>query len=88
MTSSPRRHIALVAHDNKKVELLEWAAFNAGTLAHHHLFDTGTTKFLSGPVGGDQPAGAGAAAGGSRSFASRPAGNCVAGCGPWARRWP
>ena len=71
MTSSPRRHIALVAHDNKKVELLEWAAFNAGMLARHHLYATGTTrtmiehelglpvtKVLSGPVGGDQQIGA------------------------------
>jgi methylglyoxal synthase len=69
--SSPRRHIALVAHDNKKVELLDWAAFNAGTLTRHHLYATGTTgtmlehelglrvtRFLSGPVGGDQQIGA------------------------------
>ena len=66
-----RRHIALVAHDNKKVELLEWASFNKGTLAKHHLYATGTTgnmlehelgllvhRFMSGPVGGDQQIGA------------------------------
>jgi methylglyoxal synthase len=69
--TSQRRHIALVAHDNKKVELLDWAAFNAGTLTRHHLYATGTTgtmlehelglrvtRFLSGPVGGDQQIGA------------------------------
>lgn len=67
----PKRHIALVAHDNKKAELLDWAAFNRGTLARHHLYATGTTGtmiehelglpvtcFLSGPVGGDQQIGA------------------------------
>ena len=66
-----RRSIALVAHDNKKVELLRWAAFNRGTLREHDLFATGTTgtmveyelglpvtRFLSGPVGGDQQVGA------------------------------
>ena len=65
------RHIALVAHDNKKVELLRWAEYNRGTLAHHVLYATGTTgtmleyelglpvhRFLSGPVGGDQQIGA------------------------------
>ncbi|WP_084126398.1 methylglyoxal synthase [Demequina sp. NBRC 110054] len=65
-----KRHIALVAHDNKKVELLEWASFNKVRLAPHHLFATGTTgtmlehelglpvhRFLSGPVGGDQQIG-------------------------------
>ena len=71
------RHIALVAHDNKKLELLEWASFNKGSLAAHHLYATGTTgamiqkelklpvhRFLSGPVGGDQQIGARIAEGG------------------------
>lgn len=66
----PARHIALVAHDNKKAELVEWASFNKGSLAPHHLYATGTTgtmlefetglkvhRFLSGPVGGDQQIG-------------------------------
>ncbi|WP_231979469.1 hypothetical protein [Tessaracoccus coleopterorum] len=35
--------IALVAHDNKKADLLRWAEFNRGTLSHHTLFATGTT---------------------------------------------
>lgn len=72
-----RRHIALVAHDNMKVELLRWAEFNRATLAQHHLYATGTTgtmleyelgmpvhRFLSGPVGGDQQIGARIAEGG------------------------
>lgn len=63
--------IALVAHDNKKPDLLEWARFNRETLATHLLFATGTTgslledelrldihKMLSGPLGGDQQIGA------------------------------
>lgn len=37
------RRIAIVAHDNKKVELLRWAEFNAGQLRHHQLSATGTT---------------------------------------------
>jgi methylglyoxal synthase len=65
------RHIALVAHDNMKVELLRWAEYNRETLAQHVLYATGTTgtmleyelglkvhRFLSGPVGGDQQIGA------------------------------
>ncbi len=64
-------NIALVAHDNKKEELLRWAEFNRGTLSRHNLFATGTTgtmlefelglpvtRLLSGPVGGDQQIGA------------------------------
>jgi methylglyoxal synthase len=66
-----RRHIALVAHDNKKAELLRWAEYNRQTLRGHVLYATGTTgtmleyelglkvtRFLSGPVGGDQQIGA------------------------------
>lgn len=65
------RHIALVAHDNKKQELLEWCNLNHSTLSKHHLYATGNTgillqnelhlpitKFLSGPLGGDQQIGA------------------------------
>ena len=66
-----RRRIVLVAHDNRKDELVDWARFNRGTLARHELFGTGTTggrlaselglnvqRFLSGPLGGDQQIGA------------------------------
>jgi methylglyoxal synthase len=66
-----QKHIALVAHDNKKDDLLAWAKFNRGTLSKHELFATGTTgilleealgipiiKFKSGPIGGDQQVGA------------------------------
>src|SRR5216684_9160033 len=42
---SPRR-IALVAHDNKKRDLLDWARFNRDLLADHRLFGTGTTGGL------------------------------------------
>jgi len=65
------RHLALVAHDGKKQELLRWAEYNRETLRGHHLYATGTTgtmlqyelglpvtRFLSGPVGGDQQIGA------------------------------
>jgi methylglyoxal synthase len=65
------RAIALVAHDNKKQELLEWARFNRAVLAEYELYATGTTgqllednlqlevhKLQSGPLGGDQQIGA------------------------------
>jgi methylglyoxal synthase len=65
------RRIAMVAHDNKKVDLLRWAEYNVGTLREHQLYATGTTgtlleyelgldvhRFLSGPLGGDQQIGA------------------------------
>ncbi len=66
-----RKRIALVAHDNRKADLLEWARFNAPTLARHELLATGTTgrlledelgldvvRLQSGPLGGDQQIGA------------------------------
>lgn len=68
---SDRKRIALVAHDNKKKDLIEWAEFNKIELARHELIATGTTgtlledqldrpvkKLLSGPLGGDQQIGA------------------------------
>lgn len=71
-----RKRIALVAHDNKKQDLLEWALFNRGLLAQHDLYATGTTgrllsesldtpvvRLQSGPLGGDQQIGALIAAG-------------------------
>jgi methylglyoxal synthase len=67
---SSRKRIALVAHDNMKGALTEWAVYNKNTLAKHRLYATGTTgnlleaaldqsitKFLSGPLGGDQQVG-------------------------------
>ncbi len=66
-----RKKIALVAHDNKKQDLFEWARYNRELLAHHDLYATGTTgmileeeldlaivKLESGPLGGDQQIGA------------------------------
>ena len=38
--------IALVAHDHRKADMVEWAVFNADTLAKHHLVCTGTTGSL------------------------------------------
>ena len=68
--------IALVAHDNKKQDLLEWAKYNKILLRQHELYATGTTgklleqelgieihKLQSGPLGGDQQIGAKIAAG-------------------------
>jgi methylglyoxal synthase len=65
------KKIALVAHDNKKKDLIEWAKFNQTLLAHHEVFAIGTTgklleqelgfpikKLQSGPLGGDQQIGA------------------------------
>lgn len=64
------KKIALVAHDNMKRELVDWAKFNRDLLAHHEIYATGTTggliekelnikvkKLKSGPLGGDQQIG-------------------------------
>lgn len=66
-----RKRIALVAHDNKKAELLEWVKRNRDELVKHELHATGTTgsmigkaldiavtTYKSGPLGGDQQLGA------------------------------
>lgn len=65
-----KKRIALIAHDNKKKDLMEWAKYNKSTLIQHYLSATGTTgtlleetlgievtKFQSGPMGGDQQIG-------------------------------
>lgn len=65
------KKIALVAHDNQKQALVEWARYNHDLLAHHKVYATGTTgrllerelgfeivKLQSGPLGGDQHIGA------------------------------
>lgn len=65
------KKIALVAHDNQKQALLDWASQNRAKLSKHKLFGTGTTGrmvqeklgfevhcFNSGPLGGDQQIGA------------------------------
>ena len=66
-----RKRVALIAHDNRKRDLLDWARSNRGNLLRHELFATGTTgailvselgldvnRFASGPLGGDQQVGA------------------------------
>lgn len=65
-----KKRIALVAHDNKKKDLIDWAVFNKTYLSAHSLLATGTTgtlledaleqevhKLMSGPLGGDQQIG-------------------------------
>ncbi|MEO1050836.1 MAG: methylglyoxal synthase [Bacteroidota bacterium] len=65
------KKIALVAHDNKKAEMLDWVKINRNRLEQHKIFCTGTTgtlvekelsnpvqKLMSGPLGGDQQIGA------------------------------
>jgi methylglyoxal synthase len=69
--SPAKKRIALVAHDNMKDEILEWAAHHLTELSHHILVGTGTTgrlvqehtgleveRLRSGPLGGDQQMGA------------------------------
>jgi methylglyoxal synthase len=40
------KRIALVAHDNRKKDLIEWAEWNYEVLIHHQLVSTGTTGRL------------------------------------------
>jgi len=71
MAMAEQKTIAIVAHDNKKRDLLAWAKFNREALAGHQLIATGTTgklleseldlavlRLQSGPLGGDQQIGA------------------------------
>ena len=66
-----QKTVAIVAHDNKKQDLLAWAQFNREALSRHTLIATGTTgklleteldlsvtRLQSGPLGGDQQIGA------------------------------
>ena len=70
------KQIVLIAHDQRKADLVEWAKYNRTTLGQHELFATGTTgalladeldlpvsRYLSGPLGGDQQVGAAIAEG-------------------------
>lgn len=63
--------IAIIAHDNKKSEIVDWAVKNKALLQKYNLCGTGTTSkrvseatglnvkgYLSGPLGGDQQIGA------------------------------
>lgn len=65
-----KKRIVLIAHDNLKQDLLEWARWNKKLLGKHELYGTGTTggiianelglevhRFKSGPLGGDQQVG-------------------------------
>jgi len=76
MTSHQRelgypKRIALIAHDNKKDDLVEWVDYNRELLKKHDLYATGTTGYIlsellqldihrmqSGPLGGDLQIGA------------------------------
>lgn len=71
LTIGKQKNIALIAHDNKKADLINWCAQNKEILSQHFLCGTGTTArmitdktglpvkgYNSGPLGGDQQIGA------------------------------
>ena len=71
LTIGKKKNIALIAHDNKKADLIEWCEQNNDNLTQHFLCGTGTTArmitdktglpvkgYNSGPLGGDQQIGA------------------------------
>jgi len=71
LTMNEQKNIALIAHDYRKEDLLDWAEYNKDILENHRLFGTGTTggliaekigldvhRFMSGPLGGDLQIGA------------------------------
>lgn len=71
MKKNKTKRIALIAHDNKKADMVNWALKNKQTLDKYELCGTGTTarlvaeatdlpvkRYLSGPMGGDQQIGA------------------------------
>lgn len=71
-----KKRIGLIAHDYRKLDLLDWAEYNSDILKNHELYGTGTTggliadkldlpvyRFKSGPLGGDLQIGAAIAEG-------------------------
>ena len=71
LTIEKQKNIALIAHDNKKAELIDWCNEHKEILKKHFLCGTGTTArmitdqtglpvkgYNSGPLGGDQQIGA------------------------------
>lgn len=71
LTIGKQKNIALIAHDGKKKEMLDWCDWNKAVLQQHFLCGTGTTATMitdrtglpvraynSGPLGGDQQIGA------------------------------
>ena len=71
LTIGQQKNIALIAHDGKKKEMLDWCEWNKEILSKHFLYGTGTTAMMitdrtnlpvrgynSGPLGGDQQIGA------------------------------
>jgi len=76
VSMNSKKRVGLVAHDYRKMDLIDWADYNRNILTQHELYGTGTTgklisekldipvhRFMSGPLGGDQQLGAAIAQG-------------------------